>query len=66
MYMYMLGKFLSLRPSSYATEITRILERCIKESRAVDTETLCIIAGEKVSSALLKDTIFYNDTLRPN
>ena len=37
------------RPSSVATEITRTLERCVKESRAVDTESLCIIAGEKVS-----------------
>ena len=50
----MLGNFLCFRPSSYATEITRILERCIKESRAVDTETLCIIAGEKVSTLIIK------------
>ena len=39
-----------LRPSSVATEIGRTLERCFKESRAVDTESLCIIAGEKVGS----------------
>lgn len=38
------------RPSSVATEIGRTLERCFKESRAVDTESLCIIAGEKVGS----------------
>ncbi len=31
-----------------AVEVTRILERCFKESRAVDTESLCIIAGQKV------------------
>ncbi|XP_064392820.1 exosome complex component RRP45-like [Halichondria panicea] len=36
------------RPSSVATVITRTLERCVKESRAVDTESLCIIAGQKV------------------
>ncbi len=36
------------RPSSVATVLTRTLERCVKESRAVDTESLCIIAGEKV------------------
>ena len=30
----------------------RILERCIKESRAIDTESLCIIAGEKASYPL--------------
>lgn len=39
------------RPSSVATEITRTLERCVKESRAVDLESLCIIAGEKVSNS---------------
>lgn len=38
------------RSSSQGTEIGRILERCFKESRAVDTESLCIIAGEKVWS----------------
>ena len=26
-----------------------MLERCQKESRAIDTESLCIIAGQKVS-----------------
>lgn len=36
------------RPSPVATEVARMLERCLKESRAVDTESLCIIAGEKV------------------
>jgi len=29
-------------------EVTRLLERCIKESKAVDTESLCIVAEEKV------------------
>ena len=36
------------RSSPLATEIARMLERCLRESRAVDTESLCIIAGEKV------------------
>lgn len=36
------------RPSPVATEVARMLERCLKESRAVETESLCIIAGEKV------------------
>ena len=43
------------RPSSSSTEINRTLERCVKESRAVDTESLCIVAGEKVG--LLVDTM---------
>lgn len=29
--------------------LSRMLERMLKESRAIDTEGLCIIAGEKVS-----------------
>ena len=36
------------RPSPVATEAARMLERCVKESRAVDMESLCIIAGVKV------------------
>ena len=46
------------RPSSYAVEMMRILERCIKESRAIDTESLCIIAGEKASYLLHADAGF--------
>ena len=37
------------RQSTAAVEISRILERSQKESRAVDTESLCIIAGQKVT-----------------
>jgi len=36
------------RPSELSTELTRILERCIRESRCVDTESLCVMAGVKV------------------
>ena len=38
------------RPSEEAIELGRIVERGIKDSRALDTEALCIIAGEKVWS----------------
>ncbi len=37
------------RQSEAGVELTRILERCIKESRCVDTESLCIMAAIKVS-----------------
>lgn len=36
------------RPSEYCVEINRLLERCVVESRALDFESLCIVAGEKV------------------
>ncbi|XP_078683512.1 exosome complex component RRP45-like isoform X2 [Branchiostoma floridae x Branchiostoma belcheri] len=36
------------RPTESGIEMNRILERNIRDSRAVDTESLCIVAGEKV------------------
>lgn len=36
------------RQTSLSVEVNRILEKCQKEARAVDTESLCIIAGQKV------------------
>lgn len=39
------------RPSDLAIEIDQVLDRCYKQSRAVDTESLCIVAGEKVSNS---------------
>jgi len=38
------------RPSESAIELVRVIERGLRESRAVDTEALCIVAGEKVWS----------------
>lgn len=36
------------RFSEYAVELNRLLERSIKETRALDLESLCIVSGEKV------------------
>lgn len=41
------------RVSSQGVEIGRIVERGLRESGAIDTEALCIIAGEKVWSVRL-------------
>ena len=38
------------RMSDFGVEINRLLERCLKESRCLDTESLCIVSGEKVIS----------------
>jgi hypothetical protein len=38
------------RPSDMAAELGRLLERNLRETRAVDTEGLCIVAGVKVWS----------------
>eukprot|EP00794_Sanderia_malayensis_P006963 gene6964-7748_t len=40
--------FESGRPSDYSTEMNRFIERCLRESRPIDLESLCILAGEKV------------------
>lgn len=36
------------RVSEEAVEVGRLIERSLKESRAIDTEALCIRAGEQV------------------
>lgn len=36
------------RPSAQAIETIRVVERGLRESGAIDTEALCIVAGEKV------------------
>jgi exosome complex component RRP45 len=43
-------KYESGRVSAHGIELIRVVERGLRESRAVDTEALCIIAGEKVWS----------------
>lgn len=37
-----------IRVTAHGIETIRVIERGLRESRAVDTEALCIIAGEKV------------------
>eukprot|EP00124_Ichthyophonus_hoferi_P000940 Ihof_evm1s41 gene=Ihof_evmTU1s41 len=44
------------RPSELAIEIGRIIERGFRDSRAVETEGLCIVAGKKVWSVRV-DTV---------
>ena len=38
------------RQTDFAVLLNRYIERCLRESRPVDMESLCIIAGEKVNS----------------
>lgn len=45
------------RPSSLQTTLTRTLEQSLRESRALDTESLCIAAGEKVWSLRVDVTV---------
>lgn len=41
-------KFDSGRPGEFAVELGRIVDRGLRESRAVDTESLCILSGKAV------------------
>ena len=40
--------FATFRSTEFSTELNRFMERCFVESRAIDVESLCIVAGEKV------------------
>ena len=45
------------RPPPAAVEVLRVVERALKESRAVETESLCIVAGEKVWAVRVDVTV---------
>jgi len=49
------------RMSDYGMEVNRLVERCLKESRPIDVESLCIIAGEKVWNIRV-DVLLLNDS----
>lgn len=36
------------KPGEDAIEVARLVERSLKQSHAVDTEALCVVAGRKV------------------
>lgn len=40
--------FLPFRSTEFSVELNRFMERFYVESRAIDVESLCIVAGEKV------------------
>lgn len=40
--------FESNRQSDISIQVNRLLEKCLKESKCVDLEALCIVADEKV------------------
>ncbi len=42
--------FDSNKQSDISTQVNRLLEKCLKESKCVDLEALCIVADEKVRS----------------
>jgi len=49
------------RPSMEAIEVTRILERTVIDSQALDTEALCVINAERVWSIKVNVTILDDD-----
>ena len=42
----------SSRPSELFTELARLVERGLRETKAVDLEALCVLAGRKVCELL--------------
>lgn len=53
--------FESGRLSNESIEVNRLIERVLKESRPVDTESLCVLAGEKVWSVRVDVLILNHD-----
>ncbi|MFA5303061.1 MAG: RNA-binding protein [Candidatus Nanoarchaeia archaeon] len=49
------------RPGEEAIELSRVVDRGIRESKSVDFEKLCIIPGEKVWNILVDFYIWNND-----
>ena len=43
------------RQSELAVQLNRLLEKCIKDSRCIDLESLCIQAEEKVCIIVISD-----------
>ncbi len=43
--------FAAGRPSEDAIELGRLIERGLRESKAIDQEALCVLAGRKVRCA---------------
>lgn len=54
-------QFESGRTSDLSLHINRLLEKCIKDSRAVDLESLCIVAEEKVWALRVNVIILNHD-----
>ena len=38
------------RPTENANELARLIERGLRETKAVDLEALCVLAGRKVNA----------------
>ncbi|KAG8221851.1 hypothetical protein J437_LFUL003227 [Ladona fulva] len=49
------------RPTDAAVQCNRLLEKCLKESRCVDLESLCIVADEKVWQVRVDVSILNHD-----
>ncbi|KAK7479210.1 hypothetical protein BaRGS_00029554, partial [Batillaria attramentaria] len=49
------------RQTEEGVELSRLMERCLKESRCVDMESLCIVAGEKVWSVRVDIHVLNHD-----
>lgn len=42
--------FFVCRQSELSVKLNRQLERCLRNSKCIDTESLCVVSGEKVTA----------------
>lgn len=50
------GVFCVSRQSELSVKLNRQLERCLRNSKCIDTESLCVVSGEKVIHTHTTDT----------
>lgn len=51
--------FQAVRPGEAAIEVTRLLERAFRDSRAIDQEALCVLSGHRVRPGSLSSSYCY-------
>lgn len=47
--------FIISRQSELLVKLNRLLEKCLRNSKCIDTESLCVVAGEKVCSCMISE-----------
>ena len=58
-FLSLLYSSLLFRTTEFSVELNRFMERFYVESRAIDVESLCIVAGEKVYHIKIESILGY-------
>lgn len=50
------------RQSELSVKLNRQLERCLRNSKCIDTESLCVVSGEKVTQTMSNRNLVHCDS----